>query len=121
MKKKLQEIFPSYSIDPLLRRLEVGEAVWEKMPCYMGWITAELKMDGTVIPCCSCNLPMGNINENSMADIWNSPAYQVFCRQTVTRAGLTAMSRRCDCAYCSYTDNGRVHRIFKWIAPFCCR
>jgi MoaA/NifB/PqqE/SkfB family radical SAM enzyme len=121
LKKKLQGIFPSYSIDPLLRRLEVGEAIWEKMPCYMGWITAEVKMDGTVIPCCSCNLPMGNINESSMADIWNSPAYQAFRRQTITRAGLTAMSRRCDCAYCGYTDNDRVHRIFKWIAPFCSR
>ena len=46
------------------------------------------EMDGTVIPCCSCNLPMGNINESSMADIWNSPAYQAFRRQTITRAGL---------------------------------
>ena len=121
LKKKVQRLFPSYSIDPLLRRLTVGEAVWEKMPCYMGWITAELKMDGTVIPCCSCNLPMGNINESSMAAIWNGPAYQAFRRQTITRAGLSAMSRRCDCAYCNYTDNDRGNRIFKWIAPFCSR
>jgi MoaA/NifB/PqqE/SkfB family radical SAM enzyme len=121
LKKKLQGMFPSYSIDPLLRRLEVGEAVWEKMPCYMGWITAEVKMDGTVIPCCSCNLPMGNINDSSMADIWNGQAYQTFRRQTITRRGLAAMSRRCDCAYCNYTDNDRVNRIFKWIAPFCWR
>lgn len=121
LKTKLQGMFPSYSMDPVLRRLEVGEAVWEKMPCYMGWITAELKMDGTVIPCCSCNLPMGNINESSMADIWNGPAYQAFRRQTITREGLAAMSRRCDCAYCNYADNDRVNRIFRWIAPFCSR
>ena len=121
LKKKLGEIFPSYSIDPLLKRLEVGEAVWEKMPCYMGWITAEVKMDGTVIPCCSCNLPMGNINESSMADIWNGPVYQTFRRQTITRRGLAAMSRLCDCAYCNYMDNDRVNRVFKWIAPFCSR
>jgi MoaA/NifB/PqqE/SkfB family radical SAM enzyme len=121
LKKKLQKTFPSYSIGPLLKRLAVGEAVWEKMPCYMGWITAEVKMDGTVIPCCSCNLPMGNINESSLADIWNGPAYQTFRRQTNTRAGLAAMSRRCDCAWCNYTDNDRINRTFKWIAPFCSR
>jgi MoaA/NifB/PqqE/SkfB family radical SAM enzyme len=121
LKRKLRGMFPSYSVDPLLRRLEVGEAVWEKMPCYMGWITAEVKMNGTVIPCCSCNLPMGNLNEHSMADIWNGPAYKDFRRQTITRAGLANMSRRCDCAWCNYTDNDRVNRIFKWIAPFCSR
>lgn len=121
LKKKLPALFPSYSIEPLLRRLEVGAAVWEEMPCYMGWITTEVKMDGTVIPCCSCNLPMGNINETSLADIWNGPAYRAFRRQTITRPGLYAMSQRCDCAWCNYTDNDRVNRIFKWIAPFCCR
>jgi hypothetical protein len=62
-----------------------------------------------------------NINENSRAAIWNGPSYQAFRRQTITRAGLAAMSRRCDCAYCNYTDNDRVNRIFKWIAPFCRR
>ena len=121
LKKKLPAMFPAYSVEPLLRRLKVGAAVWEEMPCYMGWITAEVKMDGTVIPCCACNLPMGNISETSLADIWNGPAYRAFRRQTITRPGLAAMSRRCDCAWCNYTDNDRVNRIFKWIAPFCSR
>jgi hypothetical protein len=60
-----------------------------------------------------------NINESSRAAIWNGPSYQAFRWQTITRAGLAAMSRRCDCAYCNYTDNDRVNRIFTWIAPFC--
>ena len=77
-------------------------------------------MDGTVLPCGDCNLVMGNLYDNSLEEIWNGPAYRAFRRQTWTRAGLRALGRQCDCAFCCHVlDNARVHRFFKWVAPFC--
>jgi radical SAM protein with 4Fe4S-binding SPASM domain len=40
--------------------------------------TITVRADGTVVPCCydlTSKLPMGNINDDSLADIWNSRLY----------------------------------------------
>jgi MoaA/NifB/PqqE/SkfB family radical SAM enzyme len=119
MKKRLKAQFSNTGVDQILRRFRIGEAVWEKLPCYIGWLHAYLKVDGTVYPCGDCNLVMGNLHDNNFQEIWNGPAFRAFRRQTLTRAGLHALGHHCDCAFCCHVlDNARVHRFFRWVAPF---
>lgn len=107
-----------HNIKETMRRYEVGEEVWRKFPCYVGFITMRVKVDGTVVPCNPCNIPMGNINDESFVEIWNNEAYKNFRRKALTREGLASMNADCDCGYCCYlNDNVRIHRIYKWIAP----
>ena len=119
-KKQLRSLPLGHNIDSILLRYRIGEAVWERLPCYIGWIHSRVKTDGTVFPCNNpCDLIMGNLGEMKFRDIWNSPTYQSFRKQTVTRQALTSIGKHCDCGFCCHVlDNLRVHRIFTWLAPF---
>ncbi|MAQ88972.1 MAG: hypothetical protein CMM03_03870 [Rhodopirellula sp.] len=46
--------------------------------CYMPKVRLSIKSDGTVHPCCTVpgmSLKVGNLNEMSISDIWNSPSF----------------------------------------------
>lgn len=121
MKKRLDALSIHHNINQTLLRYKVGEAVWGKLPCYIGWLHATIKMDGTVFPCCRCSLTMGNINKNRINEIWNDTAYRTFRRKTLSRSGLASLDTYCDCGFCGYMlDNMRVHRLFRWFSPFVC-
>jgi MoaA/NifB/PqqE/SkfB family radical SAM enzyme len=108
-----------HNIDEMLRRYESGSAVWEKYGCYIGWIDARVKPDGTVVPCNPCDLPMGNLHFNSLREIWNGAAYRAFRRKTLSREGLKELGTDCDCEFCCHlTANRRLHRVFGALAPF---
>ncbi len=118
MRSRLDSLSIDHNISRTLQRYRVGEKVWEKLPCYVGWVHAHIKVDGTVFPCNPCDMPMGNAAEDTFGEVWNGPAFRAFRRKTLTREGLAAMSRYCDCSFCCYVeDNIRIHRIFKWFAP----
>jgi MoaA/NifB/PqqE/SkfB family radical SAM enzyme len=117
-KNRLNSLSINHNINYILLRYRIGEAVWNKLPCYIAWIHAQIKVDGTVFPCCRCDLPLGNLKENSFHKIWNGSAYRIFRRKMLTRKGLTSVGRHCNCSFCSFVgDNMRVHRLFKWISP----
>ncbi|MFC1658837.1 radical SAM protein [Candidatus Omnitrophota bacterium] len=119
MKKKLGSLSMLHNIGETLLRYRIGEAVWEKLPCYIGWLHARIKVDGTVYPCNPCDQPLGNIREKSLPEIWNNADWRRFRRQTITRSGLEQMAKQCDCGFCCLLrDNLRVHRMFRWVAPF---
>jgi len=47
----------------------------KKQPCYWLWSDPHIQTDGTVVPCCqdvNAVYPIGNINEQSLGEIWNS-------------------------------------------------
>jgi MoaA/NifB/PqqE/SkfB family radical SAM enzyme len=118
--KRLKGRLSHSGIDPVLRRFRLGEPVGEKLPCSIGWLHAYLKVDGAVLPCGDCSLVMGNLGDQSFQDIWNGPACRSFRGQGPTRTGLRALTPHGDCGFCCYVlDNARVHRFFRWIAPFC--
>ena len=119
IKKQLNSLSIDHNIKQVLRRYKIGEVVWEKLPCYIGWLHATIKMDGMVLPCCRCDLPMGNLNEKQFHEIWNNSAYRTFRRKALTCKGLESMVKQCDCNFCGYVgDNVRVHNIFRWVRPF---
>jgi hypothetical protein len=119
MQEKLQNLSLNSNIGQTLLRYDIGESVWEKLPCYIGWIHLRIKVDGTVLPCNSCSVPIGSLNKNTLAEIWNGRAMRDFRRETITREGLSRMNENCDCGFCCHTlENVRIHRIFKWLSPF---
>jgi len=118
IKKRLKGLSITHNIDCALLSYQIGEKVWDRLPCYIAWLHTYIKVDGTVLPCCTCELPLGNLQEGSFKEIWNASPLRTFRRNTLTREGLAAMSDTCYCGFCCHMqDNVRVHRIFKWAAP----
>ena len=119
LKARLHSLSVNHNIDETLLRYRIGEAVQEKMPCYIAWLHARIKVDGVVLSCNPCNLQLGNLKEKPFKDIWNGEAFKNFRKRTLTRDGLIAMEPFCDCGFCCHLkDNVRVHRFFRWLSPF---
>lgn len=117
--KRLNTFSISHNIDQLLLQYRIGEAVWQELPCYTAWFHSRIKVDGTVLPCYACDLPMGNLRDIRFQEIWNNSAYRTFRKKTLTRKGLASMGKDCDCGFCCHVvDNMRVYRLFRWISPF---
>jgi MoaA/NifB/PqqE/SkfB family radical SAM enzyme len=105
-----------HNIDALLLRYGVGEECWLKLPCYIGWVDARIKMDGSVLPCAPCDLIMGNLFQTSLEEIWNGPAFRRFREAAASRKGLAQLQGDCDCAYCCHVPtNQRIHRYARWL------
>ena len=110
-----------HDIPEYLDRIELSPERWTKLPCYAGWYSAQIKADGTVLPCAHCATAVGNVNETSFGEIWNGDAYRAFRRAGMQRPGKDLLSG-CDCANCcQVTDNRRVGRLFDPIRPWVAR
>ena len=100
-----------------LKRLQIGRAVWEKLPCYIGWLDMRLRVNGDVVPCDTCRWVMGNVYRRGLRNR-NSPAY----RETFAASRRPSRHRRerapCVCDFCCHAvTNARVDRFLKWSAP----
>jgi MoaA/NifB/PqqE/SkfB family radical SAM enzyme len=51
-------------------------AVYERIPCHIGHEYALITADGSVMFCCQCSRPLGNLHEDSFREIWYSEAYR---------------------------------------------
>ncbi|NIN66813.1 MAG: radical SAM protein [Anaerolineae bacterium] len=119
-RRRLHSLPIKHNIDEALARYAAGRTLWKKLPCYIAWFHARIRVDGTVQPCGRCNrdLHFGNLHENTFHDIWNGPAIRAFRREAARTGGLASIAERCDCDFCCYArDNMRVHRLFRWVAP----
>jgi MoaA/NifB/PqqE/SkfB family radical SAM enzyme len=117
MRPRMHRLGLSHNIDETRTRYDVGENVWAKVPCYMPWLHARIKVDGSVQACLPCDQPLGNLRDRTFAEIWNGPAYRSL-RKDMARGGVAFAARSCDCGYCCHLqDNLRVHRFYKWFAP----
>lgn len=87
------------------------EMLYRQIPCYYGWLTANIDPDFKVYACCRCYEPMGDISEHKFSEIWNGKAYRQFRKE-----GLYLNRRRkpvsgCDCYSCvHHTANLRVYQ-----------
>jgi MoaA/NifB/PqqE/SkfB family radical SAM enzyme len=107
-----------HNIEETIARYRMGEAVCAGVPCYVAWLHARVKVDGTVQACNPCQFPLGNLRRQPFREIWNGAGFQEFRRAGLTRQGLVELSRRCGCSYCCHvTDSVRVHRLYKWLLP----
>jgi len=52
-------------------------------PCYVGWSFLRILANGNVIPCLKAHrISVGNIYEQSIRNIWNSPEQQLFRKES---------------------------------------
>jgi len=117
-KRQLESASIGHNIDDYLIRLKYGGDAWLHVPCYAGWYTTYVKVDGSILACGHCTLVMGSLNSNSFAEIWNSAPYREFRRRTPHRESLLSMKGQCDCPNCClWRDNCRVHRVFRCFRP----
>jgi MoaA/NifB/PqqE/SkfB family radical SAM enzyme len=86
------------STPPYMPSQMVGPTV---VPCYVGWYYTNILGNGSVMPCCQCASPVGQLTkERRFADIWASPEYAEF--RTAARS-LPEKSPRlmtCECDNC---------------------
>lgn len=107
----------SHNIPEVLTRFTVGHDVWTATPCYIGWLHARIRMDGTVQACLTCEHKLGNLNDQALDEIWNGE-YMRRLRRVLARRSDEPLPQDCDCTYCCYLgSNLRVHRIYRWLAP----
>ena len=118
LRKDLKKSSMDHNIGSTLLRYEIGAAVWKKLPCYIGWLHTRIKINGDVLPCNSFNAPVGNLQTDDLAEIWNQQPLRRFRKKAMTRKGLAAIARQCNCKFCCYVpENSRVHRLYRWIDP----
>jgi MoaA/NifB/PqqE/SkfB family radical SAM enzyme len=118
-KRNLSLASVNFNLEDYLPHAEMGYCAWGKIPCYAGWFQASINIVGDVLLCPHCNRPVGNVNEQSFASIWNGAAHREF-RRLCSLSGSFLPSRfDCDCANCCITkDNLRVYNKLRWFKPF---
>jgi MoaA/NifB/PqqE/SkfB family radical SAM enzyme len=61
------------TIPPYMPSEVVGPAV---VPCYVGWYFTVILGNGSVLPCCQCTAPVGQVTkERRFAEVWASREY----------------------------------------------
>jgi len=79
----------------------VGTAhLYREIPCYIGWIYAEFDRDGTMRPCLHSKLAMGRVGERSLREMWNSPEYWAFRRESRAMPRSGKLVTGCACSQC---------------------
>ena len=62
--------------------------------CVFIWRSTFINADGTVYPCQFLYVPMGNVRDQNLGDIWNNDLYQRF-RNTIKEGLMPGCSRCC--------------------------
>jgi MoaA/NifB/PqqE/SkfB family radical SAM enzyme len=120
-RKRMRALSLDHNIfkDGIVNQYRLGRKVWRSVHCYIAWYQSRARVDGGVMPCCYCDMLLGDLNTHTMKEIWNSETYVEFRDRTRTLDGLASLSRSCHCDWCCYyAQNIRIHRIFKWFRPF---
>jgi MoaA/NifB/PqqE/SkfB family radical SAM enzyme len=113
----LDERALSHNITEVLTRFDTGADVWAVSACYIAWLHTRVRLDGTVQACLTCDYKLGDLNRQSLEEIWNGEGIRQF-RGALSQRSAGALPGDCDCSYCCYLPaNLQVHRIYRWLAP----
>jgi MoaA/NifB/PqqE/SkfB family radical SAM enzyme len=98
------------SIPPYMPSELVGPPV---VPCYVGWYFTVVLGNGSVMPCCQCAAPIGQVtNERRFSEVWAAREYEDF--RTAARS-LPEKSDRlasCECDNCALRPrNIAIHNM----------
>ena len=118
VKGRMDSLYLDHNIGETLLKYRLGKSAWRVLPCYTARHQARIRVDGTVMPCARCHDIMGNLVNQSFAEIWNGEVYHTFRRQGFGNGRLNVPVRYRYCDWCcTLKVNYRIHRLFKWIAP----
>ncbi len=65
----------------------LNKSHYEQQYCEYPWSSMTVMADGSVVPCTqdyNCEMTLGNVNEESLSDIWNSKKYKDFRNWHIT-------------------------------------
>ncbi len=77
-------------------------------PCEIPYTTATITANGDVWACCMPGSIMGNLNEQSLSQIWNGPTFAAF-RKRVNTPNPPAPCRNCGLGYSIVRNNRRAY------------
>jgi MoaA/NifB/PqqE/SkfB family radical SAM enzyme len=118
-KARLESLSLSHNVAQILLLYRLRQVAQRETHCYVGWYYSRMRLDGTIVPCAPCALPMGNLKDDTFEAIWNGDPYRSFRGKASKRQGLASLGPHCDCEWCCHTrDNFQVHRRFRWLRPF---
>ena len=78
---------------------------FEKKSCPRPWQSTLINWDGSLVPCCfdkNGHYVMGNINENSMQNIWHSSSFSDFRLQLLQNRSQVDICRNCNQGFGSF-------------------
>lgn len=79
-------------------------ALYRKIPCYLGWIYGEFALDGTMTPCINSKITMGRAGAQRLRDMWLSPRYWAFRRDSRSLPQRDEPVTGCQCRACPMTS-----------------
>ena len=74
-----------------------SQSHYAKQYCEYPWLSLTVMADGNVVPCTQISnneLVLGNVNENTLEEIWNGPKYEELRKMHVT--GKFSKDHKCD-------------------------
>jgi MoaA/NifB/PqqE/SkfB family radical SAM enzyme len=98
------------TIPPYMVSETVGAPV---TPCYVGWYFTVILGNGSVMPCCQCAEPLGQVTkERRLAEVWASPEYQEFRTAARSLPDPSARLDACECNNCQLRPrNVAIHNL----------
>jgi radical SAM protein with 4Fe4S-binding SPASM domain len=71
------------------------------VPCYVGWYFTVILGNGSVLPCCQCAAPIGQVtNERRFAEVWTSREYADFRTAAKSLPEKNDRLETCECDNC---------------------
>ena len=83
-------------------------------PCEVPWGTAAITANGDVMACCMPGTVIGNLNEQSLKEIWTGPAFATF-RMRVNSTDPPASCRNCGMS--RVANNRRAYAPVQYAQP----
>jgi MoaA/NifB/PqqE/SkfB family radical SAM enzyme len=104
------------STPPYMPSQMVGPTV---VPCYVGWYYTVILGNGSVMPCCQCASPVGQLTkERSFADIWTSSEYAEFRTAAKSLPEKSDRLMTCECDNCALRPrNLAIHNLLHPLNP----
>ena len=82
------------------------------IPCYYGWLSTMIEVDGTIYACCRCSQPLGNIYKEWFNKIWYGPSYERFRKSALHINARKSPVTGCDCNSCvNHEANSRAYQM----------
>lgn len=102
-----EEVF-NYNGNPIYRTKDVASHI----PCYAGFRFLLINADGSIDPCCSCRIDLGNLKEKRLKDIWLSKEYFDFRKNSFLKKDIKRLLSKCRCYNCGYwPENVYMHKL----------
>jgi MoaA/NifB/PqqE/SkfB family radical SAM enzyme len=83
------------------------------VPCYVGWYFTVILGNGSVMPCCQCSEPVGQVTEERrLAEIWTSEDYEQFRNAARSLPEPSERLASCECGNCQLRPrNVAIHNL----------